>query len=113
MAKKILDIALSVARALLVGALASVCLGALVFLVALLVTGVPVTAGDVVRRVLMAGGALGLFVGAIGIIVFPGDRDDRRPARVWGLDWRVALLFAAGAVEVLACVLDVALFPFV
>lgn len=113
MAKKILDIALSAARALLVGALASVCLGALVFLVALLVSGAPLVAGDAARRVLMATGALGLFVGAIGIIVFPGDRDDRRPARVWGLDWRVALLFAAGAVEVLACVLDVALFPYV
>ena len=89
------------------------CLGAPVFLVALLVTGAPVTAGDVVRRVLMAGGALGLFVGAVGIVVVPGDRGDRRPARVWGLDWRVALLFAAGAVEALACVLDVALFPYV
>lgn len=96
------------ARALLVGALAAVCVGAAAFLVALLVTGDALAAGDAARRVLLALGAVGLFVGAIGMVVRSEPREGS--PRPLGLDWRVALIVAGAGVEVVACLLDLALF---
>lgn len=104
-----MEILTSALRALFAGALVAVGVGVLVFLVCLLVAGDALEAAAVVRRVLLVFGAIALLIGAIGIVLRSEPKGSA--PRPFGLEWRVALIVVGAGVEVVACLLDLALYP--
>ncbi len=108
MGRRVLTTLASAAKALLVGALAAVCVGTVVFLVRLVFSGGVVVAADAARRVLLVVGALAMLVGAIGIVLRSEPKGGPRP---FGLDWRVAIILAGVGVELVAGLLDWVIYP--
>lgn len=104
-----MEILAAAVRALFVGVLVAVGVGVLVFLVGLLVAGGALEAADAARRVLLVFGAVVLLIGAIGIVLRSEPKGSA--PRPFGLEWRVALIVAGAGVEVVACLLDFALYP--
>ena len=110
MGRRFITTLASAAKALLVGVLAAVGVGLLVFLVRLVFSASAMVAADAARRAMLVVGALAMLVGAIGIVLRSEPKGGPRP---FGLDWRVALILAGAGVELAAGLLDLAIFPLI